>query len=101
MQDGISAFQQVAPDYPVPPVRSGISLLWPALAGLALTLTAGAMIARLMLGPRFDGLLLFAAGVAAVIRLLRLVVREPASTPAAAAPIAPPHKSLFDSAGPG
>jgi PAS domain S-box-containing protein len=87
--------------HPAPAVRSGISILWSALAILALALAAGAVAARLYAGPRFDGLLMLAAGTAAVLLVLRLPVRSSAAPAADAAPADEPLKELLDSAGPG
>jgi PAS domain S-box-containing protein len=99
MPDGVFAYKTTPAEQPA--VRSGISLLWPALAVLSLALAIGAVIARVEAGPRFDDLLVFAAGAAAVVLALRLLVRDPASVQPIAAPIAEPLKDLFDSAGPG
>jgi PAS domain S-box-containing protein len=100
MPDGVRANKTTPSEQAAPAVRSGISLLWPALAGLAVALALGAVAARQAAGARFDGLLVFAAGAAAVVLTLRLLVRDPApSLPA------PPHhpdplKDLLESAGP-
>ena len=67
MQDGVYAFKTIPAEQAAPAGPSGISLLWPALATLALVLLAGAAIARLVAGPRLDGILLFAAGSAGVV----------------------------------
>jgi PAS domain S-box-containing protein len=100
MEDGASAYQATQPEYPAPVVRGGISLLWPALAGLSLVLAAGAVVARLVAGSRFDGLLIYAAGAAVVVLGLRLLVREFASPEPISSAVPEPLKDLFESAGP-
>jgi PAS domain-containing protein len=101
MSDGVYAYKAASREQTAPAVRSGISLLWPALAVLSLALAIGAIIARVEAGTRFDDLLLFAAGAAAVVLALRLLVRDPVLDRANAAPVANPLKELLDSAGPG
>ena len=99
MQDGAYAYKTI-PAERLHPRRGGISLLWPALGWLSLALTAGAVAARVAGGPRFDGLLIFAAGAAAVVVTLRLMIREAAPRVVVAAPSFEPLKDLFESAGP-
>jgi len=106
MERGAYANQTTPVEQPASAARSGISLLWPALAGLSLALAVGAIAARVAAGPRFDGLLIFAAGAAVVVLALRLVVRESAPELPVALPAPEPltHdilNNLFDSAGPG
>ncbi len=101
MQDGAYAYKTIPAEETAPAVEGGISLLWPALGWLSLALTAGAVAARVAGGPRFDGLLIFAAGAAAVVVTLRLMIREAAPRVVAAAPSFEPLKDLFESAGPG
>jgi PAS domain S-box-containing protein len=105
MQDGVHAYKTTLAEQSAPADRGGISLLWPALAGLALALAVGAAAARLIAGHRFDSLLVFAALSAAVVLALRLLVRDRASAqPILSALPEPPAESLkdlFDSAGPG
>ena len=52
--------------------RTFASAIWPALAGVALALAAGAVTVRLAAGARFDGLLIAAAVFSAVVVALRL-----------------------------
>jgi PAS domain S-box-containing protein len=75
-------------------------LLWPAMAGVSLALAAGAVAARLVLGSRFDGLLIFAAGTAAVVLGLRMLIRESAPPEPIPIAVAEPLKDLLESAGP-
>ena len=100
MQDGVTVFQPVASETPAPAVRSGVSLIWPALACLSLALAAGAVAARLLMGHRFDGLLIFSALLAVVVLGLRVLVRDPMPAETVAVPVAEPLRDLFDSAGP-
>ena len=82
----------------LPAVRGGVSLLWAVLAALVLLLAAGAVVARLAAGPRFDPLLMLSAVAAAAVLILRLPMRaKPAAAPA---PTSEPLKDLVDSAGP-
>jgi PAS domain S-box-containing protein len=101
MSDGVYAYKAAPAEQTAPAVRGGISLLWPALAVLSLALAIGAIIARVEAGTRYDDLLVFAAGAAAVVLALRLLVRDPVPIRAGAAQVANPLKDLFDSAGPG
>ena len=106
MEEGAHAYKTTPSEQPGPAVRSGISLLWPALAALSIALAVGAVAARLATGPRFDGLLIFAAGAAAVVLVLRLLVREPASPAPTPDPVSGPLasallKDVFESAAPG
>jgi PAS domain S-box-containing protein len=109
MQDGVHAYKTAPAEQSTPVERGGISLLWPALAGLALALAIGAVAARLMAGHRFDSLLVFAALAAAVVLGLRLLIRDPAlpQSSSAALPESLPGslpgllRDIFDSAGPG
>jgi hypothetical protein len=81
-----------APQPDAPTALGGVSLLWPALASLSLALATGAVAARLVVGPRFDGLLIFATSSAAIVLGLRrqrssspfaicLIPPDPASSP--------------------
>ena len=101
MQDVVDAYNTIPSHPTATPVRRGISLLWPALGGLSLALATGAVAARLAAGPRFDGLLLFAACVAVVVLALRLLVHEGASTLSLAPAVPDSMKHLLESAGPG
>ncbi|HXR38524.1 MAG TPA: PAS domain S-box protein [Terracidiphilus sp.] len=101
MQEGANAGKTNPSEQAAPAVRGGISLLWPALAGLSLALAAGAVAARVAAGPRFDGLLIFAAGAAGVVLALRLLIRENAPPQAPESPAPEPLRDLFESSGPG
>ena len=88
---------------PVPAATSGVFVIWLAFAILAVIMAAGAVLVRLMAGPRFDGLLILAACGSAVLLALRIprsrltVEAVPASTPR------PPNDNLtniLQSAGP-
>ena len=56
--------------------RGGSSFVPPALAGLALALALGVFAPRLVINFRYDGLLIFAAGAAAAVLVLRLMVQR-------------------------
>ena len=101
MQESASVYHATVPEYHASSVRAGISLLWPALAAISMALLAGAVLARMLAGPRFDGLLVFAAGAAAMVLCLRLLAREPEVVRATAVATTDPLKDLFESAGPG
>jgi len=101
MQDGAYAYKTIPVEQAAPAVRGGISLLWPALAGGSLALAAGAIVARLVAGSRFDGLLVFAAAAAAVVLGLRLLVTEDAPQETVYPATPEPLKNFFESAGPG
>ena len=100
MLDGAHAIKTIPSDGAAPAAGGGISLLWPALAGLSGTLAAGAVGARLVFGAQYDGLLVTAAGAAGAVLALRLLYRWPAARQGAAAQMPDPLKELFDSAGP-
>ena len=101
MQDGVNAYNTIPSEPAAAPIRGGISLLWPALGGLSLALAAGAVAARLAAGPRFDGLLVFAACAAVVVLALRLLVRDIAPPLPAVASTPDSLQRLLESAGPG
>jgi len=101
MQDGVDAYNTIPPQPDAAPIRGGISLLWPALGGLALVLAAAAVMARLIAGPRFDGLLLFAAGLAGVVLALRLLIGDNSFRVDAATAPSESLRYLVESAGPG
>src|ERR1035441_9007993 len=46
--------------HPVPAVPNGGFILWSVLAALALVLAVGAVVVRVLAGPRFDGFLILA-----------------------------------------
>ena len=77
--------------------RSDSSLPWLVVASLVLALAA--VIARLVEGPKGDGLLLFFAGASAAMLAVRLLVDDPAGVESVS-PAGEPLKELLDSAGP-
>jgi len=66
----------VAAEQPAREVRNGSSYIPPALAGLALALALGVLAPRLVVSFRYDGVLIFAAGAAAAVLVLRLMVQR-------------------------
>jgi PAS domain S-box-containing protein len=66
----------VAAEQPAREFRSGSSYLQPVLLGLALALALGVIAPRLLLDSRYDGLLIFAAGAAAAVLVVRLMVQR-------------------------
>jgi PAS domain S-box-containing protein len=101
MQEGVSATKTTPSEHTAPAVRSGVSLLWPALASLSLAFETGAVVVRLAAGPRFDDYLVFATGTAVVVLALRLLVRDAAASKRIQRSAPEPLKELFESAGPG
>jgi PAS domain S-box-containing protein len=89
---------------PAPAVSSGVFIVWSAPVVLALILAVGAVVVRLLAGPRFDGLLILAACGAAVLvvfRVPRRAVGSSLSTPIPApSHVAEPLQEILDSAGP-
>jgi len=86
--------------HPARAVPRGVFILWSALAVLALLLAAGAVVVRLLAGPRFDGLLMLAACLAAVLLALRMPRRR-AAAPVPASPLSSePLREILESAGP-
>jgi PAS domain S-box-containing protein len=84
--------------HPVPAVPNGGFILWSVLAALALVLAVGAVVVRVLAGPRFDGFLILAACGAAVLLALRMPKRN--SDASQSAPAAEPLKEVLDAAGP-
>jgi PAS domain S-box-containing protein len=82
-----------------PAVWGCIFQFWPILAALSLALASAAVVARLAVGARVDGLLIFAAGIAATTLALRLLIHD--SPVSQAAPTGAPLKEIFDSVGTG
>src|ERR1017187_5198420 len=87
--------------------NKGMAKNWPTLAGLTFGLVAGAISVRSTGGPRFDGLLIFAAGAAgiavALLSIRLLLSNSPAPEPTAvhaSGKLASPLQDVFDSAGP-
>ncbi len=101
MKDRANEESTTGTEQPAPAALGRFSLVWPVLAGLTLALAAAAVLARLAAGPRFDGLLIFAAGTAAAVLALRLLVHDSDPLEPVAALAAQPLKELFESAGPG
>jgi PAS domain S-box-containing protein len=103
MQPGAFANQTAPLEQTAPAARGGVSLIWAALAGLVLVLAVAAVAARIAAGPRFDGLLVIAAGTAAAVLLARLLLRD--SRTAAASAVETPAfnalQNLVESAGTG
>ncbi len=79
--------------------RGPMSLLWSALNWAVVLAAIGAILARVIAGPRYDLLLIAIAAVAAIFLALKAIPRHP-SQPAAPVVLADPRKDLFDSAGP-
>ena len=78
--------------------RGAISRIWSSVRTVVLIAAAGTVVARMVAGPRFDGLLIVMAGAAAILLALQLPrgqnspsVREPGADE--------PLKRIFDSAG--
>ncbi len=86
--------------HPAREVSSAVSLLWSALAVLALVLAAGAVVVRLLAGPRFDGLLMLAACGAAILLAFRMPGHRRTASVVTPVPTAQPLQDIFDSAGP-
>src|ERR1035441_9240404 len=84
--------------HPAPAVPKGAFILWSLLAALALVLAVGAVVVRVLAGPRFDGLLILSACGAALLLALRMPRRVSNATQSA--PAAEPLKEVLDAAGP-
>jgi len=74
-------------------------VLWPFLASLALTLAAGAIVARIVGGERYDGLLMLAAVTAAAVLVVRMRGRGASASQQAAQSAAEQSGDLLESAG--
>jgi PAS domain S-box-containing protein len=88
---------------PVPAAASGIFVIWLAFSILAVIMAAGAVLMRLMAGPRFDGLLILAVCGSAVLLALRIPrsrIISPRITASAALPAGDALNSILHSAGP-
>ena len=81
---------------------SGVFVIWLAFAILAVIMAAGAIVVRLIAGPRFDGLLILAACASAVLLALRIPRSKAASKSAAPAEsfASDPLSGILHSAGP-
>jgi len=88
--------------HPARGVPSGVFILWSVLGGLALILSVGAVVLRLVAGSRFDGLLVLAACGSAFLLALRMLESRTVleEDPSAALPVAEPLREILDSAGP-
>ena len=84
---------------PVTAVSRGAFYVWLALAALALLVSAGTIVVRILAGPRFDGLLLLAACTAAALLALRVPRRIAESVVPPPAP-PDPSKAILESTGP-
>ena len=71
---GDSSKEMVAaqPPNPVQAATSGVFVIWMAFAILAVIMAAGAVLVRLIAGPRFDGLLILAACGSALVLAFRI-----------------------------
>src|SRR5580765_2223765 len=88
---------------PVPEATSGVFVIWLAFAILAMIMAAGAVLVRLMAGPRFDGLLILAACGSAVLLAFRIPSSRSAVTlvsPTLAPPASHDLSEILQSAGP-
>src|ERR1017187_4453725 len=83
---------------PAPAGPNGAFIVWSLLAAFALVLAAGAVVLRVLAGPRFDGLLILAACGAAVLLAFRLPRRSLET--AKSVPATEPLKEVLDAAGP-
>ncbi len=79
--------------------RGTISLAWSVAGAMVLVAAAGAVGARLIAGPRYDGLLMVMAVMAALLLGIRIPVRKPAVKSVVTESITP-LKEILDSAGP-
>ena len=86
--------------HPAPADSDGVYILWSILAVLALILAAGAVVLRLMAGPRVDGFLMFAACMDALLLALRIRRRRASVSLTAPEPVYEPSREILDSAGP-
>ncbi len=78
--------------------RRAVSRTWSSVSTVVLIAAAGTVVARMVAGPRYDGLLIVVAGAAAI--LLALQIPRGESTPSAPEPAQhDPLKRIFDSAG--
>lgn len=91
-----------SPD-PAPAAVSGVFVIWLAFAILAVIMAAAAVLMRLVVGPRFDGLLILAACGSAILLALRIPQRRTVTSKSSAS-LQPLHQDalnlIFNSAGP-
>jgi PAS domain S-box-containing protein len=84
-----------------PAATSGIFVIWLAFAILAVIMAAGAVVVRLIAGPRFDGPLILAACASAVLLALRIPrAKSSASSTSPVIPASDPQNNIMFSAGP-
>ena len=79
MQEPTNGATTTGSGQPARAVRAGVTQIWPILAGFAFGSAVGAISVRLIAGPWFDGLLIFAAGVALALLAFWFQVRNRAS----------------------
>jgi len=85
---------------PVGTAASGIFVIWLAFAILALIMAGGAVLLRVMAGPRFDGLLILAACGSAVLLALRIPRTRIPVREVLAAPVPDALSDILNFAGP-
>ncbi len=101
MQNGAGVYKTTATEKHAQGGRSGVSLLWPALAVLSIVLAISAIAMRVFSGERFEMFLVFAAGFACMVLALRLLLRSSELSEPVVTPTAQPGRDLLDGAGPG
>jgi PAS domain S-box-containing protein len=107
MQDGAQALKSTPSKQAAEPAssddsvpKSDASVLWPVLAGLSMALACAAVAVHLIIGPRFDGLLIFAAAASSLPLAFRLLMRQRAASQLHLVPAPEPLRDVFESAGP-
>lgn len=98
MQDGVNLNLAGTPGETAPH-RAGIPQFWPPVAAVTAVFAAGAIVARLAAGPRFDGTLVFAAGLCIAVLAVRMLTREQ-TAPEPDVVVPNPMREMVDSAGP-
>ncbi len=76
MVDLSKGTSKIANERPVQVVQRGFSFISPVLAGLVLAVAVGVFAPRLAAGPHFYEFMMFAAGAAAAVLVLRLLVQR-------------------------
>jgi PAS domain S-box-containing protein len=99
MQNRANGDQITVTDPTPPSGQNSSSVLWSTLSVLVLLGTLGAVAARVVAGARFDGLVMAAAIVAAILLLLRIPSASRPAVPASPQ-TDPVAQHIFDSAGP-
>jgi hypothetical protein len=79
--------------------RDTAASIWSGVGAVVLLAAAGAVAVRVGFGPRFDGLLIVAAGASALLLAFYIPLGKPVVRPASVAS-RDPLKEIFDSAGP-